>query len=71
MKLYELKSDPNKQKNQNNEYFVEINIEILTNKADNIAIENASKSYSSSCKSQFADNLNTSLNAIKRFSEKV
>lgn len=50
---------------------MEVPYDIFTSKADTITIESASKSYSSSVQSQFAENLKTTVNAVSRFSEKV
>lgn len=52
------------EKYQTQESFVEVPYDIFTSKADTITIESASKSYSSSVQSQFAENLKTTVNAV-------
>ncbi|EAR96294.1 JAB1/Mov34/MPN/PAD-1 ubiquitin protease (macronuclear) [Tetrahymena thermophila SB210] len=75
VKLFEVKyeqviaSDQHKKHTQ--ESFIELNYDILASKADTITIESASKSYSSSAKSVFAENLKNTVNAVKRFSERI
>lgn len=53
------------------EKFVEIPFTIEAEKAETICIETAQKTYGSGTTSLFAQNLNTSLNAINRYLEKL